>query len=199
MIRPPSGRPPRKRGKIVAKRRLAVEVIGTGKGRIGGDAVAAARRAKAEAQHVERERLAVVQPRAARAAALPHPGIGRDLGDDFQQRRRAPAEPDARADGRRRKSGRWPNVSMKAVSWRGDFDRQRSGCKRCIIAMRIFCVIGRKRPARSGLKPSLIGWNGPVSVTCRPIAARFWPELSCSSASASSAEDAAPPSSPTWR
>ncbi len=34
---------------------------------------------------------------------------------------------------------------------RGDFDiANSSGCKRCSIAMRIFCVFGRKQPARSG-------------------------------------------------
>jgi hypothetical protein len=39
---------------------------------------------------------------------------------------------------------------------------------------------------RKGEKSALIGPKGAVSVTCKPRSARFWPELSASSAAASS-------------
>ena len=49
------------------------------------------------------------------------------------------------------------------------------------------CALDRKTPSRSGAKPALSGLNCPVSVTCRPSAARGCPELSIVSASTSSA------------
>ena len=59
---------------------LAVEIIGAGKGRIGGDAKLPRLAAKTHAQNVEHQFLAVLQPpRRGRAAALPDPGVGRRL------------------------------------------------------------------------------------------------------------------------
>ena len=72
-----SGQEARKQRRITG---LAAEIIGAGEGRIGGDAKLARLAAKAHAQDVEQQFLAVLQPpRRARTAALPDPGIGRGL------------------------------------------------------------------------------------------------------------------------
>ena len=47
-----------------------------------------------------------------------------------------------------------------------------SGLSRRATPRLIISGIGRKPPLRSGANPSLIGANGAVSVTCRPIATR---------------------------
>ena len=78
MISPPSGSPARKRGNSRGEVGLALEIIGAGKGRIGGHAKLPGLAAEAQAQDVEQQFLAILQPpRRTRAAALPDPGIGR--------------------------------------------------------------------------------------------------------------------------
>ena len=75
---------------------------------------------------------------------------------------------------------------MKVRTWLAISITSNSGRKRRDIAARNRSLSGKNRPSRNGVKPSLIGLNGPVSVTCNPSAARFSPELSVSSAAASS-------------
>jgi hypothetical protein len=60
--------------------RLATEIIGAGKGRIGGDTKSSRLAAEADAQNIDQQFLAALEPlRRPRAAALPHPGLGRHL------------------------------------------------------------------------------------------------------------------------
>ena len=202
MISPPSGSPARKRGKIVAKSALAVEIVGAGKGRIGGDAEP---RAPCGESPGSAYRAASPCGRAAAApnAARPHcrtQALGRHLGDHLEQgvaHLRQQMHVLMAVD----EVGRSAERVDEGVHLRGDLDRQQFAVAAGASSPRASsCLSGRKRPSRSGAKPSLIGLNGAVSVTCRPSAARFSPELSLSSASASlGVEDAAPPSSPRWR
>src|SRR5437016_9445117 len=63
-----------------------LESISPGKGRVGWNSQSFCLAAKTHAQNVQRERLAIMRAtNQTRTTALPHPGSGRSLRDDFQK------------------------------------------------------------------------------------------------------------------
>ena len=83
------------------------------------------------------------------------------------------------------KSGARPNSATKALSWVAISIASRSRSSRRSVPRTSISSSGRNAPSRIGRKPTLIGWNGAVSVTCSPIATRRAPALSMASDAAS--------------
>ena len=172
MISPPSGNPDKKPWEQRGEVGLAVEIVGAGKGRIGGDAQPPRLAAKREAQYVEHQLLGQTQARRrARAAALPDPGAGRGLRRHLEHRvahLRKQLHVLMAVD----EVGRAAERHDEGFHLRGDLDRQPLDIEPALIAARIIFCSGGKWPRSSGAKPALSGLNGAVSVTCRPSAAR---------------------------